>query len=304
LERDVLFHQQSGKLMLNRFRFTSMTPYGLLFLFVPLGLAPAAPTLPDAAQIVKKSVAANDADWRMQPKYIHEERDVELKVDSEGKVVSKKEKAYRVQMIDGSQYNTLIAINGEPLSSEQKSEEESKLKAEIAKRATQSSSERTARIQKYKKDRDEEHLLLQQMTQAFTFKLAGEEKIDGRDCYVLDATPDPGYQPPVTKARVLTGMKGRMWIEKVGYHWARVKAEVFRSVEFGLFLAKVSPGTEFQLDQAPVEGSIWMPSHFSQRVNAKVLGIYSIRSAHEEYYSNYQRQDNRPVAQVAGGASR
>jgi hypothetical protein len=296
--------RQSGKLILNRVWFSSMPLYGLVILFVLIALAPAAPTLPDAAQIVKKSVAVNDADWRMQPKYIHEERDVESKIDSEGKVVGKKEKTYRVQMIDGSPYNSLIAIDGEPLSAEQKSQEESKLKAEVAKRSTQSSSERAARIQKYRKDRDEEYLLLQQMTKAFTFKLAGEEKIDGRECYVLDATPDADYQPPVTKARVLTGMKGRMWIEKLGYHWARVKAEVFRPVEFGLFLAKVSPGTEFELDQSPVEGTTWLPSHFSQRVNAKVLGIYSIRSAHDEYYSKYQRQDNRPAAQVAGGASR
>jgi hypothetical protein len=259
-----------------------------------LFLSGAAVARPPAADIdvkglIKKSVAANDSDWKALPGYSHQERDVEGKLDSDGHLRDKQEKTYRVMMIDGSPYNQLIAMNGEPLAPERKKQEQERLKTERRKRAGDSQSARSSRIEKYKKERAEEHLLMQQMVAAFHFRMAGEEKIDGHDCYVLDATPNSDYRPPVTKARVLTGMKGRLWIEKKSYHWVRVHAQVVKPVEFALFIAKVRPGTEFELNQTPVDGAIWLPSRFSQSVNASVLGVYEMRTRHEEYYSNYER---------------
>ena len=254
-------------------------------------LASGAVQVPDAAFIVKRSVSVNDGDWAAQPHYSHNERDVNVKVGQDGKASEKQQKTYRVMMIDGSPYNELIALNGEPLTPPQKSQEKDKLKAEIARRQQQSQSARSTRIQKYQKERAEEHLLMNEMAKAFVFKLSGEESVGGHACYVLDATPNPDYRPPVEKARVLTGMKGRLWIEKDSYHWAKVHAQVFQPVEFGLFVAKVRPGTQFELLQSPVADGAWLPSHFSESVDARVLGIYSIRSHTDEYYSDYQLQN-------------
>lgn len=266
----------------------------LITSLLPLGRA--ATQRPNAAAIVKSSVSVNDADWRAQPAYSHDERDVNVKIGQDGKESGKQEKTYRVMMIDGSPYSKLIAVNGEPLSAAQKSQEAARLKSEIARRSQQSKSARSARIQKYQKERAEEHLLMNEMVKAFTFKLSGEETVGGHPCYVLDATPNPNYRPSVEKARVLTGMKGRLWIEKGSYHWAKVHAEVFTPVEFGFFVAKVRPGTQFELLQTPLADGAWLPSRFSQSINARVLGLYSIRNRTDEYYSAYQRESpsNKP----------
>jgi hypothetical protein len=252
-------------------------------------MAQGAATVPDAAALVKKSVSVNDADWAVQPKYSHIERDVDVKIGQDGKASGKQEKTYRVMIIGGSPYNQLIALNGEPLSPARRAQEEEKLKAEITRRGQESNSAKSARIQKYQKERAEEHLLMNEMVKAFRFKLSGEESVGGHACYVLDATPNPDYEPPVAKARVLTGMKGRLWIEKGSYHWAKVHAQVFEPVQFGLFVAKVRPGTQFELVQSPIADGAWLPSHFSESVNATVLGIYSIRNRSDEYYSDYHR---------------
>lgn len=264
-------------------------------------LAGGAVQIPDAAFIVKRSVSVNDGDWAAQPHYSHNERDVNVKVGQDGKASEKQQKTYRVMMIDGSPYNELIALNGEPLTPLQNSQEKDKLKAETARRQQQSQSARSTRIQKYQKERAEEHLLMNEMAKAFVFKLSGEESVGGHACYVLDATPNPDYRPPVEKARVLTGMKGRLWIEKDSYHWAKVHAQVFQPVEFGLFVAKVRPGTQFELVQSPMADGIWLPSHFSESVDARVLGVYSIRSHTDEYYSDYQMQN---AASTPGRGSR
>lgn len=266
---------------------------GIFVLTIPLLSRGAAVEHPDAASVVRKSVSVNDGDWAAQPQYSHTERDVDVKVGQDDKASEKQQKTYRVMMIDGSPYNQLIALNGEPLAPLQKSQEAAKLKAEIARREQQSPGARSARIQKYQKERAEEHLLMNEMAKAFTFKLSGEESIGGHACYVLDAAPNPDYRPPVAKAKVLTGMKGRLWIEKDSYHWAKVHAQVFEPVEFGLFVAKVRPGTQFELVQSPVADGTWLPSHFSESVDARVLGIYSIRSRSDEYYSDYQRESGK-----------
>jgi hypothetical protein len=244
---------------------------------------------PDAQTIIRRSVKVNDSDWRALPNYSHHERDVTAKLDSSGKPTTIERKTYRVLMIDGSPYEEVIAVDGKPLTGDAQAAEKRKLQQEIEKRAHESDRARSARIQKYEKERAEEHLLMNQMAEAFNFKLAPDENVNGHECYVLDATPKPDYQPPVTKARVLLGMKGRLWVDKDTYHWVRVRAQVVKPVEFGLFIAKVRPGTEFELEQAPIDGNIWLPIHFAEKVNARVLGVYGIRNSDEEFYSEYQR---------------
>jgi hypothetical protein len=231
----------------------------------------------DAGQIIKRSVAVNAVDWNAQPEYSHRECDRK----------SGQSKTYQILMIDGSPYQRLVEINGQPLSAAQEQQEQTKLNREIQRRHDQSPGERQARISKYQNSRAEQHLLMKQMVEAFQFKLAGEQTVNGVDCYMLDATPNPSYQPPVEKARVLLGMKGRLWIDKDHYHWVKVQAEVINPVEFGFFIAKVKPGTKFELEQGPV-GDVWLPKHFSESVNASVFGLYGMRSSEEEVYSDYE----------------
>jgi hypothetical protein len=77
----------------------------------------------------------------------------------------------------------------------------------------------------------------------------------------------------------------------------KVEAEVFRPVEFGGFIAKVGPGTRFELDQAPVGGH-WFPMHFAMNVKATVLGLFSQDSTDDETYSNY-RPNTETLAALA-----
>jgi hypothetical protein len=242
----------------------------------------------NAADIIKKSVAVNTADWKAQPQYSHREDDTKSKIDSSGNARVERSRSYEVVMIEGSPYERLIAINHEPLSQAQQQQEQAKMQREIARRQSESPSDRGARLSKYRSERSEEHLLMQQMVAAFNFTLNGEERVGGTDCYVFNATPNPNYRPPNQRARVLTGMKGRLWIDKAHYHWVKVEAEVTSPVEFGLFLARVKPGTQFELDQAPV-GDIWLPKRFTVTVNASVLGIHSMHTREEEVYSDYQQ---------------
>ena len=78
-----------------------------------------------------------------------------------------------------------------------------------------------------------------------------------------------------------------MWVDAAQYQWVKVEAEVFRPVTFGLSIAHVEPGTQFMLEQQPVRSGLWLPSHFSMRVKAKVM-LWSRRSSDDESYSSYR----------------
>lgn len=236
---------------------------------------------PDRAQeIVERSVANTNADWAAAPQYDFTERDV---VTGHG---TRTAKTYQVMMIDGSTYNKLIALNGQPLSTKQAAEEDRKLADETNRRSSESAAARQKRVAQYLRERRQDHALMGEMVKGFEFKLAGEDTVNGRRCFVLDATPKAGYNPPTRETRVLTGMRGTMWIDMQAYQWVKVHAEVFRPVAFGLFIARVKPGTQFTLEQKPMRGNLWLPSHFSMAVNARVL-LWSRHSTDDETYSDY-----------------
>ncbi len=245
---------------------------------------------PDAAEIVQRSVQKIEADWKRAPEFSYIERDVQTKRHGAPVI-----KTYEVLMIDGSQYNRLIAVNDHPLTGGEKAAEEEKLKAEVLRRGRESDRDRQRRIAKYRKEREQYHAMLKEMVDAFTFSLAGEATIDGHSCWVLDAAPKPDYQSKNRDTKVLSGMKGRLWVDKAQYEWVRIDAEVIHPVSLYGIVAKVGPGTRFFLEQAPVAGNLWLPKHFSVKVNASALGFINENSTDDETYRDY-----KPMPTLAG----
>jgi len=239
---------------------------------------------PEVGDLVRRSVENNERSWKAAPAYTFTEADV---ITKSGKTTRRK---YRVLMIEGSQYNQLIAENGEPLGPARVATEQKKLGREIARRRSESASARSRRVAQYQRERRQDRAMMSEMVKAFNFKLAGREQMNGRDCWVLDATPRPGYRPSSYQTKALTGMRGRMWIDTREYQWVKVHAEVFRPVAFGLFIAHVQPGTEFTLEEAPIGNGLWMPRRLVTKVRATALLFWSENSVDDETYTDYRLQ--------------
>ena len=236
---------------------------------------------PTPQQMVRLSIASTEADWKATPHFSYAERDANVKG---GATTSK---TYRVWMIDGSPYSRLISVGDEPLSSLQEAQEGAKLRKEISKRINESPKARAKRLAEYHKDRGRVFALIQEMPEAFDFKFVGEQKLDNRDVYVLQASPRPGYQPKSRETKILIGMKATLWIDKDTYQWAKVEAVVIKPVWMGWFIAKVMPGTRFLFEQTPVTKRLWLPAHFSVEVKARVAWLQK-SYVHEETYRDYR----------------
>ncbi len=255
--------------------------FSLLLLF-------SAASTPDASTIIKFSVQANAADFKAHSEYSY--------VTTE-KSDESAPKTYEVSMMLGSPYRRLIAINGYPLQGDAQSREMKKMQEALDKRKRESTEERQDRVSKYLKEKQQENLMMSEMTKALRFRLLGTQEFRGHQVYLFDAAPDPNYKPINAKAKVLTKMRGKLWIDAKSYHWVRVEAEVDEPVYFEGFLARVDPGTKFVLDKEPVEEGVWLPTHFGMQVNSKILGFISHNSSEQDTFSRYRR--TAEVAQAA-----
>ncbi len=249
----------------------------LVLAFCPSGLA----QTPDVQTIIQRSVQANDRDWAAAPQFAYVEKDL----DPNGGT-----KSYEVTTVLGTPYQRLIAINGKPLSSAQRAEQQRKYDQMLSQRKAESADRRAQRIAKFKADRQSDHQMLSQLTKAFNFKLEREDKLGSHEVYVLKATPRAGYRPPNRDTEVLPAMQGELWIDKASYQWVKVEAHVTRPVSIEGFLAQVQPGTCFELEKAPVEGDIWLPMHYAMKASAKVFFLVPHHSQEDDTYMNYHRQ--------------
>ena len=234
---------------------------------------------PDVLTIIQQSVQVNNQDWQRAPDYDYFVRERE----DEGT------KTYQVLMILGSPYYRLAAVDGRPLSPEDRLREQHKLDEAVTLRSRESQGQRAQRIAKYQKDRKRDHLWMEQLVKAFNFRLQGEQKVDGYDAYALQASPRPDYQPPNVEAQVLTGMVGTLWIEKNTSQWLKVEAKVIRPVTIEGFLARVEPGTRFELENMPVAPGTWLMKHFSMSSHSKILFLFPHRTQSDESYFGYQK---------------
>jgi hypothetical protein len=246
----------------------------------------------DVHTIIARSVQANNVNWQRAPEYNYLETDR----DDTGTGT----KTYQVMMILGSPYERLVAINGEPLSADQAQVEQRKMEQAIAARSHESPRQRAQRIARYEKERKRDHLLIEQLTNAFDFTLQGTQELGPYEVYCLKATPRPGYQPPVVQAKVLTGMEGRLWIDTKNYQWVKVEATVIHPVSIEGFLARVEPGTHFELEYAHVAEDLWLPKHFAMKANAKIVLLFNHHEQQDQTFFDYRKAELHPDLSSSG----
>lgn len=245
-----------------------------------LSVAALAAAQMNGREIVERSVPVTEADWKAAPEYSCLERDQGPGGHS---------KTFQDLMIMGSPYQRLVAVDDKSLSSGRQKQQVLNLQQTIQKRRNETAQERAQRGAEYRKSRARDHLFLEQLTKAFNFGLVGQQKIGDHEVYVLNAVPRPDYQPPNQEAQVLKGMQGMLWVDKKTYQWVKVEARVTRPVWIEGFMAKVEPGTRFELDKAKVEDNIWLPEHYVMRSRAKILLVLKRRSSADQTFSGYQK---------------
>jgi hypothetical protein len=115
--------------------------------------------------------------------------------------------------------------------------------------------------------------LIRELPAAFDFQVIGEDVVNGRPAYVLQAIPRPGYQPHGKFGRIFSKVEGRLWVDKQDLGWVKIQGQVIQPFSLGVFLARLQRGSHIAMEQTRLADGIWMPERIEVLAAAKLLFV-------------------------------
>jgi hypothetical protein len=230
--------------------------------------------------------------------YTYVERDEERKLDGNGQVKSTEVKTYDVMELYGEQVQRLIEKDDKALDKKDAAKEEEKIQKVIDKRKDESEEARTKREHKAEKDREQDRKFVLEIADAYNFTLAGTESLGGREAWVIDGEPRPGFEPHMKESKFLSKFRGRVWIDKDDLQLAKMDVECLDNFSWGLFLARFHKGSRFMLEQTRVNDEVWLPLHITAKIDVRLGLIKNFDVDVEQTYRDYKKF--RATAKIVG----
>jgi len=280
----------------------------LLLLFAgPLAIAQQAPAntitpaldlTPDASgslsqaqmQELFRVVADKDVENnKRQRDYTYIERQVQNSLNDKGKIKSTEVNTYEVLEIYGEQVERLIEKHDKPLSQKDAAKEEEKIQKIIDKRKNESEGQRKKREERETKDREDGRKFVTEVADAYNFKLVGTELVGGREAWVIDGEPRPGFVPHMKEGKFLAKFHGRVWIDKADLQLAKMDVECLDTISWGVFLARFHKGSRLMLEQTRVNDEVWLPLHVTAKIDVRLGLIKNFDVDLEQSFRDYKK---------------
>jgi len=270
-------------------------------------LKPDASGVVPAAQIRELLQLAEEKDLennKRQRDYTYIERVERHVLDGRGGVKKTETRTSEILQIYGEDVERLTAKDDKPLPPDEAKKEDDKIQKIIDKRKNESEGDRRKRLEKEEKEREEDRKFVLEVSDALNFRLVGSEVLDGRDTWVLDGDPRPGFEPKDRNAKFLSKFKGRVWIDKAEAEWVKLDVMAIDTVSVGWVLARVHKGTRLIVEMARVNDEVWLPKHLQLHFDARVALFKSYDDDVDQAYSDYKKFRADTKITVPDGESR
>jgi hypothetical protein len=226
---------------------------------------------------------------KRQRDYTYIERVERYTLDRQGSV--KKSEAWTSEVLEiyGEPVERRTAKDDKPLPADEAKKEDEKIQKLIDKRKNESDEDRRKRLEREEKEREEDRKFVLEIADAFNFRLIGSEVIDGRDTWVFEGEPRPGYEPKQRDARMLSKFKGRVWIDKAEAQWVKLDITAIDTLSIGFVLARIHKGTHFVIELTKVNDEVWLPKRVQLHFDARVALFKSYDDDVEQTYRDYKK---------------
>jgi hypothetical protein len=258
----------------------------------PVELTPDASGAVPGEQIRELLLRAEAKDMendKRQRDYTYVEREERHHLDGRGGVQKVESRTSEVLQIYGEDVERLIAKDDKPLSPDEAKKEDEKIQKIIDKRQNESEDDRRKRLEKEEKSREEDRKFVLEIADAFNFRLIGSEVIEGRDAWVLEGEPRPGYEPKQRGAKILSKFKGRVWIDKKDDQWVKLDITAVDNISFGLVLARIHKGAHVVVELLRVNDEVWLPKHVQFHIDARVALLKNYDEDVEQSFRDYKK---------------
>lgn len=242
----------------------------------------------DARQVVLPSILATQRSWQARDHYTYLERDEDRRLNALGQVKSESVDVTRMMVVNGARFEQLLEHNGQPPSAK----EQKRSADDLDRLKHETPDEQAARLGKEQENR----AFLRDVLEAFDFRLVGEETMGGRQAYVLQATPHPGYRAHGKYAKMFSRVEGKLWVDKQDFGWIKVDGQVTQSFSLGLILARLERGSHIIMEQTCVGEAVWVPKRIDIRATARILFLKSLDIQRTLTYTDYRPASDGPYS--------
>jgi hypothetical protein len=240
-------------------------------------------------ELIRQTAEKDMENDKRQRDYTYIQREEEHKLDGKGQVKSMETKTSEIMELYGEPVERLVAKDDKPLSDKDARKEEEKIQKVIDKRKNESEEDRKKREAKEEKEREENRQFVREVADAYDFRLAGIESLAGRDTYVIDGEPKPGYQAHLKEAKILPKFRFRAWIDKDESQWKKLDIQCIDTVSFGLFLARIHKGSRIIIEQTRINDEVWLPQHINVKVDVRLALLKDFNVEDDITYRDYKK---------------
>ena len=259
---------------------------------------------PDPAEIVRKSALLDEENFNRGRNYIYRQQAVERELDKAGNTTAVNTTTSERIIIHGRRVMRLIERDGKPLPPREAEKERERIDKLERKWGRESEAERQRYLAKEEEERREAREFFREIPNAYTFRLAGEERLNGRDAWVIDAEPRSDFRPRVSRAKLLSKFRGRLWIDKRDYQWVKAECETIDTVSFGWFLARLNRGARLSFEQLRINDEIWLPRRMWIRMDARLGLLKAFRRDMELINSDFRKFQSDSTVTLVGESAR
>jgi len=273
----------------------------------PIDLTPDASGAVPPEQIRDLLRRAEDKDLendKRQRDYTYIEREERHHLDGHGGVKRVESRTSEILEIYGEPAERLTAKDDKPLAADEAKKEDDKIQKIIDKRKQESEADRRKRLEHEEKSREDDRKFVLEIADAFNFRLAGSEVIDGRDAWVLEGEPRPGYEPKHRDAKMLNKFKGRVWIDKTDAQWVKLDITAIDTIAVGWVLARIHKGAHVMVEMTRVNDEVWLPKHVQFHLDARVALFKNYIEDVEQTFRDYKKFRTDTKITVVGVESR
>jgi hypothetical protein len=219
-----------------------------------------APPLPDIPQLMREVMQHQKQLEKVQENYTYSSVQTTEELDSKDKVKKTGTEEREVFYVNGQSVTRLVKKDGQPLSGHGLDKENERVTKEVEKAA------------KPAKPDDGQKLSISRLLEIIEVSNPRRENYRGRPTILFDFAGRKNAKTHGMAEDALKKLHGTIWVDEADRQVAHCDAIFGDNFHVaGGLLANIEKGSSIRLDQAPVNGEIWLPDGQQFFIQARVL---------------------------------
>ncbi len=231
---------------------------------------------PSPEELCKRAASLDAAEAKVRGRYTYREEHTDKDLDKAGAVTGTRSKTFDCIFLEGSLYRKLIAEDNHPLDPKTQARVDAEMSKERERRR------RGPRCMSFSRTLDLAETA--EIPNYFDLKVSGEESLDGRAVWVLQADPK-AQTPSLPYAKDNAGVKLTLWIDKEsGAVLARETTVLKKTNSF-------EPGSVIRDHWTRINDECWQVDRIEMKISLNVYKMIHVKAESVSVFSDFKKFD-------------